>query len=153
MLRVFRVTFFKGDPELTVTERGNYRFSSLAPGLQVSVKQTQNRLNQIKCVIKTSLGPSLRNNQWDALFGAAGRQPESRTCEQNSHKQTALPKVTRSLFGTERVQTQNARGGRWKSRSGRRGVIEEVKQRSMFDTALILLLSVKRFQHRNNTGP
>lgn len=32
-------------------------------------------------------------------------------------------------------------------------VIEEVRQRSMFDTALILLLSVKRFQHSNNTGP
>lgn len=32
-------------------------------------------------------------------------------------------------------------------------VIEEVRERSMFDTALILLLSVKCFQHSNNTGP
>lgn len=33
------------------------------------------------------------------------------------------------------------------------GVIEEMRQRSMFDTALIPLLSVKWFQHCNNTGP
>lgn len=80
------------------SQRDHYRFVCLTTGLQVPVasEQTQNRLNQIKSVMKTRLSP--QNNQWDTLFGASGRRPESRTCEQDSHKQTALPKVTRSLF-------------------------------------------------------
>lgn len=49
------------------------------------------------------------------------------------------------------VSTQSAKGGEGAGAEG--GVTEEVRQRSMSDTALILLLSVERFHHSDNTGP
>lgn len=71
------------------------------------------------------------------------------TTRTNKQHWPKLPDPCLALGGfKDRLPEGRGGGGRrWE------GVIEEVKQRSMFDTALILLLSVKRFQHSNNTGP
>lgn len=119
-------------------------------------EQTQ-KLNQIKCVMKTSPASPSKIINAALCSGASGRRPESRTYEQNSHKQTAPSSVTRSLFWQRAsLNTECQRrggGGEGGGRGGGGRVKEEVRQRSMFDTALIPLLSVKCFQHSNNTGP